>query len=435
MSTITHTAINVTPETPAFLGQSNPLENDAQYSYFFNGCFIYSYNHTTGRCTCLAEIDVATALVKPYGLIDKHYVVIGDKLFRSVAQANKARNAMSRPDVTPEKFDKPTRLPEIDQLSTVKSLRLIEHWFKEDFATKWEAHRETPEFYNLIQYYLALCCDAYKEKPDPDFLDAGIQVYLSMAHYSWLNPSILHNAACIYWLAGQKESALDCVELALNFRYSGMDSLLNDEDLEGLRSEPRFQYLSEQYLSLKAKFSYVTLELFEVFENYTVQQSEDFIRFMRNHLLANFRFYDISELSARIDSSESDDEREYWQRLAAYNNSYLYNYMLLDEPMDLLTDQGKANYQRFQQYRHYRILNPLVFAKVSEQLFHHAHYWASRHKGTFNQRDSALLSQSFQLFEEFNVATESLCYEKRYELMEKAKQYDIFDYMEHLTRC
>lgn len=436
MSTITNTAVNVTPETPAFLGHSNALENDAQYSYFFNGCFIYSYNQTTGRCSCLTELDVATATVKPYGLVDKHYVVIGDKLFRSVAQAKKARSKVFAVDAANDnKAEKRMQLPTIGQLSSVKSLELIEHWFKKDFEAKWEVHRETPEFYNLIQYYLALCCDAYKQKPDPSFLESGIQAYLSMAPYSWLNPSILHNAACVYWLAGEQEHALDCIELAMDFRYTGMDSLLNDEDLEGLKDIPRFRQLAEEYQTLKPKFNYVTLELFEVFENFTVQQSETFVRFMRNHLLTNFRFYDISELNARIDSCEDDDEREYWQRLAAYNNSYLYNYMLIDEPMDLLTEQGRANYQRFQQYRHYRILNPLVFAKVSEQLFHHAHYWASKHEGFFNKRDSAILSQSFQLFEEFNVATESLCNEKKDELMSKAREYDIFNYMEQLTHC
>jgi len=75
-----------------------------------------------------------------------------------------------------------------------------------------------------------------------------------------------------------------------------------------------------------------------------------------------------------------------------------------------------------------------VFARVSEELFHHAHYWASRHQGIFNERDQALLSQSFQLLEEFNVATEGLCFEKRSELMEKAKSYDIHHYMQHLKR-
>lgn len=436
MSTITNTAINVTPETPAFLGHNYPLGNDAQYSYFFNGCFIYSYNDSTGRCTCLTELDVATAVVKPYGVVDRQYVVIGDKVFRSVAQAKKAR------DITPtacvvndNTVDKRMQLPDVGQLPPLKSLEVIERWFNEDFDAKWEAHRETSEFYNLIQYYLALCCHAFKQKPDPSFLDAGIQVYLSMAHHSWLNPSILHNAACVYWLAGEDESALDCIELAMDFRYPGMAGLLNDEDLEGLKSTPRFRRLSEQYQALKSKFNYVTLELFEAFESFAVQQPESFVRFMREHLLANFRFYDISELSVRLDSSEGDEEREYWQRLAEFNNSYLYKYMLMEEPVDLLTEQGKANYRRFQQYRHYRILNPLVFAKVSEQLFHHAHYWASRHKGFFNRRDSALLSQSFQLFEEFNVATESLCSEKKDELMSKAREYDIFDYMEQLAHC
>jgi len=435
VSTITNTAVNVTPDSPAFLGSSNPLENDAQYSYFFNGCFIYSYNHTTGRCACLTELDVATTTVKPYGLVDKHYVVIGEKAFRSVTQAQKARSKVSVANASNDNSPgKHPALPAIEQLSPIKSLARIEEWFNTDFEAKWEAYRETSEFYNLIQYYLALSCDAYKQKADTAFLDAGIEFYLSMAHYSWLNPSILHNAACVYWLAGEKENALDCIELALNFRYSGMDSLLGDEDLQGLRKTRRFRQLARKYEALKPRFNYVTLELFEVFENFSVQQPEPFVRFMRSHLLTNFRFYDISDLSARIDASEDEDEREYWQHLAAFNNSYLYRYMLVDEPMDLLTEKGKTNYQHFQQYRHYRVLNPIVFARVSEQLFHHAHYWASRHQGAFNERDQALLSQSFQLLEEFNVATEGLCFEKRSELMEKAKSYDIHHYMQNLKR-
>lgn len=34
MSTITNTAVNVTPDTPVFMGCSKPLESDVQFSYF-----------------------------------------------------------------------------------------------------------------------------------------------------------------------------------------------------------------------------------------------------------------------------------------------------------------------------------------------------------------------------------------------------------------
>jgi len=437
VSTITNTAVNVTPETPVFMGRSNSPESDAQYSYFFNGCFIYSYNNTTGHCKCLTELDVATASVKPFGLVDKQYAVIGDKLFHLAVSAEKAGNTAQnvKKAANDNEVDTCLPLPEVEHLSPIKSLALIEQWFSEDFDLKWETYQESPEFYNLIQYYLALCCDAYKEQKNAAFLDAGVQVYLSVAQYSWLNPSILHNAACVYGLNGEQDCALDCIELALDFRYAGMESLLNDNDLKELKVHPRFCSLANKYQTLKPKFNYVSVELFEAFEEFSVQQSGSFVRFMRNHLLKNFRFYDISDLSARIDGSENDEEREYWQRLAFYNNHYLYNFMLMDEPMDLLTEQGKANYQLFQQYRHYRVLNPLVFAKVSEQLFHHAHYWGNQHHGFFNERDSALLSQSFQLFQEFNIAIETLSREKREELIQKAKAYDIFNYMEQLASC
>lgn len=430
VSTITHTTIQVTPETPAFLGTAQCKTSGTSFSYFFNGSFVYAYNPGRKICVCLTDIDAPTAVVTNAGLMDKNTVVVGERLLNSPeppqtqcisSATTEAANDNTVSGLLP--------LPNISRTSPVTSLNQIENWFKDSFQDKWELYRETPEFYHMVQAYLALCCNAYKQQPNPAYLEAGLQVYHSLAHYHWLRPAILHNAACLYCLSGEPAKALDCIELALSFRYPAMASLLEDNDLHVLRKTPRFVKVREQYELLKPTFHWVSLALFEAFENYSVQQPDSFVRYMRRYLLTQFTFYDIYDLNACIDNEQNDERREYWQRLAAFNNRFLYDHMLLDCTMDLTTDEGKQNFQRFQQYRHYKALNPLVFAKASDALFHNAHHWAIRNKGKFNERDAGLMSQSFQLFKEFQRHIAGLDKEKHNVLFSKVKNLNVTEYL------
>jgi len=52
-----------------------------------------------------------------------------------------------------------------------------------------------------------------------------------------------YNAACGYALSGQKEEALDWLELSVKSGYADFDHLRQDTDLDGLRSEKRYKKL------------------------------------------------------------------------------------------------------------------------------------------------------------------------------------------------
>jgi len=52
-----------------------------------------------------------------------------------------------------------------------------------------------------------------------------------------------YNAACGYALSGQKEEALDWLELSVKSGYADFDHLRKDTDLDGLRDEKRYKKL------------------------------------------------------------------------------------------------------------------------------------------------------------------------------------------------
>jgi len=52
-----------------------------------------------------------------------------------------------------------------------------------------------------------------------------------------------YNAACGYALAGQKEEAMDWLELSVKSGYADFDHLRKDTDLDGLRNEKRYKKL------------------------------------------------------------------------------------------------------------------------------------------------------------------------------------------------
>jgi TolA-binding protein len=52
-----------------------------------------------------------------------------------------------------------------------------------------------------------------------------------------------YNAACGYALSGQKEEALDWLELSVKSGYADFDHLRKDTDLDGIRNEKRYRKL------------------------------------------------------------------------------------------------------------------------------------------------------------------------------------------------
>lgn len=73
-------------------------------------------------------------------------------------------------------------------------------------------------------------------------LDADRRLVRLVPH----DPTVRYNLACSLALLGQKESALDELERAFALGYRDTAHLLADEDLDGLRSEPRFRALVER---------------------------------------------------------------------------------------------------------------------------------------------------------------------------------------------
>ena len=52
-----------------------------------------------------------------------------------------------------------------------------------------------------------------------------------------------YNVACGYALSGQKEEALDWLELSIKAGFSKIDHLRKDPDLDSLRNEKRYKKL------------------------------------------------------------------------------------------------------------------------------------------------------------------------------------------------
>src|SRR3990170_758772 len=60
------------------------------------------------------------------------------------------------------------------------------------------------------------------------------------------DPGVLYNVACVYALLGLPEDCVDCLQKSVAQGYADKDWLLNDADLESVRSHPRFQAFLEK---------------------------------------------------------------------------------------------------------------------------------------------------------------------------------------------
>lgn len=57
--------------------------------------------------------------------------------------------------------------------------------------------------------------------------------------------TVHYNLACSYALLGLKDQAFEALKRALSLGYDDLEHLLQDEDLVGLRGDPRFKELLE----------------------------------------------------------------------------------------------------------------------------------------------------------------------------------------------
>jgi serine/threonine protein kinase/tetratricopeptide (TPR) repeat protein len=60
------------------------------------------------------------------------------------------------------------------------------------------------------------------------------------------DPMVLYNVACIYSMAGKKDEALDCLELAIDEGLTQKEWLVHDNNFDPVREDPRFQGLLDR---------------------------------------------------------------------------------------------------------------------------------------------------------------------------------------------
>jgi tetratricopeptide (TPR) repeat protein len=74
-------------------------------------------------------------------------------------------------------------------------------------------------------------------------LEEGLQADRQLARLIPGDPTVHYNLACSLALTGRIDEALDALEQAVELGYVDSAYLAADEDLLGLREEPRFQHL------------------------------------------------------------------------------------------------------------------------------------------------------------------------------------------------
>lgn len=94
--------------------------------------------------------------------------------------------------------------------------------------------KEQPDF---IEALMALG-DLYTKK---GMIKEGLEIDLRLLSLKPNDPIVLYNLACSYSLGGNIEEALKTIQAAIDNGYDDLEYLLGDEDLENLRSDPRFK--------------------------------------------------------------------------------------------------------------------------------------------------------------------------------------------------
>jgi serine/threonine protein kinase/Flp pilus assembly protein TadD len=60
------------------------------------------------------------------------------------------------------------------------------------------------------------------------------------------DPGVLYNVACVYSLGGMVDEAIDCLDRAVANGFGHREWLLHDSDLDAIRSDPRFEALTQR---------------------------------------------------------------------------------------------------------------------------------------------------------------------------------------------
>lgn len=309
--------------------------------------------------------------------------------------------------------------------SLAENISRLGQWFSEDFADKWDMQKSNLSLYRLVATYLKWCGEAYGEDGNVAHLEHGFALFKRFSLYSWLCPEILHHAAHLYVEAGQTAEALECCETAFQFRYAKFAELLADESLQSLHVLPEFSQLEKAFAASGDDYKCISLALLDASEESLRSHAEDepFSRWMRQYLLYQFRFYQQSELQVRVQRSRGVEQAS-WQLLAQKNQFYFEHYMLLEGPHEVISPQGKLQWEAFLRYHEYAQLEPQAYLRMADILFCEAHQWASwKHKHFADTRQvlAPRIEEAGQLLAYFRELAAELTAERKAELLESAK--------------
>ena len=84
-------------------------------------------------------------------------------------------------------------------------------------------------------------------------VDRGLEVDRQLVRLVPANPTVHYNLACSLALSNYKCEAIDSLERAVELGYSDPEFIQRDDDLDNLRTEPRFQAIVQRLRMQSAK--------------------------------------------------------------------------------------------------------------------------------------------------------------------------------------
>ena len=167
-------------------------------------------------------------------------------------------------------FDRADLLKNDSDLDPVRSdarfqqlLRKVSFTKNEDKSSKDDGHKNSDRYQEAINSFEQLRQNSSDDGNQwykvgsrlirmREFDRAVFALTQAIDHLRYRNGSAMYNLACAYALKGDRASALEWLEKAINAGYDDTHNLQNDSDIVSLRGEPRFRQIEKlsQTLSL-----------------------------------------------------------------------------------------------------------------------------------------------------------------------------------------
>ncbi|MBI2901090.1 MAG: tetratricopeptide repeat protein [Planctomycetes bacterium] len=114
--------------------------------------------------------------------------------------------------------------------------------FQEDAALAQEAREKGPKLDQQEKELFDQSMAAYNAKEWATAI-RGFKILFYLNQFNPTGRSSAYNLACCYALSGEKDRALDWMEIMVDHGYSDWDHMKKDTDFDALRSDPRYKRL------------------------------------------------------------------------------------------------------------------------------------------------------------------------------------------------